>query len=82
MVTSAPSSYAEVQAVRAFSIRSRWSRQTNLRWSLRISAPGSRWDSQRIWKPLQMPSTGIPRPAASTTSAITGAKREIAPQRR
>ena len=60
-MTSAPSAYADVQAVRLFSIRSRWSRQTNLRWSLRISAPGSRWDSHRIWKPLQMPSTGIPR---------------------
>ena len=48
--------------MRLFSIRSRWSRQTNLRWSLRISAPGSRCDSHRIWKPLQMPSTGIPRP--------------------
>ena len=68
--------------MRLFSIRSRWSRQTNLRWSLRISAPGSRWDSQRIWKPLQMPSTGIPRPAASITSVITGENREIAPQRR
>ena len=31
-----------------------------MRWSLRISAPGSRWDSHRIWKPLQMPSTGMP----------------------
>jgi hypothetical protein len=29
-----------------------------------------------------MPSTGIPRPAQATTSVITGAKREIAPQRR
>ena len=63
-------------------MRSRWSRQTNLRWSLRISAPGSRCDSQRIWKPLQMPSTGSPPWAADTTSVITGAKREIAPQRR
>ncbi len=64
------------------STRRRWSRHTNLRWSLRISAPGSRCDSQRIWKPLQMPSTGIPRWAASTTSAITGENREMAPQRR
>ena len=68
--------------MRLFSMRRRWSRQTNLRWSLRISAPGSRWDSQRIWKPLQMPSTGMPRSAAAMTSAITGEKREIAPQRR
>ena len=72
----------EDYAVRLLSIRSRWSRHTNLRWSLRIRAPGSRWDSQRIWKPLQMPSTGIPLLAASTTSVITGAKREMAPHRR
>ena len=82
MVTSAPSSYDDVHGVRLFSMRSRWSRQTNLRWSLRISAPGSRWDSHRIWKPLQMPSTGMPFPAAATTSVITGANREMAPQRR
>ena len=31
-----------------------------VRWSLRISAPGSRCDSQSTWKPLQMPSTGRP----------------------
>ena len=82
MVTSAPFSYALVHAVVLFSMRSRWSRQPNLRWSLRISAPGRRWDSHRIWKPLQMPSTGIPFCAAATTSVITGANRAIAPQRR
>ena len=70
------------RAVRLFSIRSLWSRQTNLRWSLRISPPSSRCASVSIWKPLQMPSTGIPFLAASTTSFITGANREIAPQRR
>ena len=66
----------------ALSTRSRWSRQMNVRWSLRISAPGSRCVSQRIWNPLQTPSTGIPRRAAATTSDITGANRAIAPQRR
>ena len=71
-----------VQAVEAFSIRSRWSRQLNVRWSLRTSAPGSRCDSQRIWKPLQMPSTGMPPRAASTISGMTLANRAIAPQRR
>ncbi len=71
-----------VHEVVLFSITMRWSRQPNLRWSLRISAPGSRWDSQRIWKPLQIPSTGSPPLAAVTTSVITGAKRAIAPQRR
>ena len=50
-----PASKSEVQAVEVFSTTSRWSTQLNLRWSLRISAPGSRCDSQRIWKPLQMP---------------------------
>ena len=40
------------------SIRSFCSRQMNFWWSLRIRAPGSRWASVRIWKPLQMPSTG------------------------
>ena len=66
----------------AVSTRSFWSLQTNVRTSLRISAPGSRCASQRIWKPLQIPRMGIPAPAARTSSSITGAKREIAPQRR
>ena len=65
-----------------FSMRSRWSRQTNFIFSLRTSAPGSRCDSQRIWKPLQMPSTGRPFPAPATISVISGENREIAPQRR
>jgi hypothetical protein len=47
-----------------------------------VSAPGSRCASQRIWKPLQMPSTGRPDRAAGTSSAITGENRAIAPQRR
>ena len=64
------------------STRRRWSLQTNVRTSLRISAPGSRCASQRIWKPLQMPSTGIPPSASRITSSITGANRAIAPQRR
>ena len=63
----------------AFSTLSVWSRQTNVRWSLRIRAPGSRCDSHRIWKPLQMPSTGMPPLAAAMTSVMTGAKRAIAP---
>ena len=60
--------------VAAFSIRRRWSRQTNVRWSLRISAPGSRCDSQRIWKPLQMPSTG--RPARGRVDDLGHHRRE------
>ena len=81
-MTSWPGSYALVQAVDALSIRSGWSVQTNLRTSLRRSAPGSRCDSQRIWKPLQMPSTGSPSRAPVTIDSITGANRAMAPQRR
>jgi GMP synthase-like glutamine amidotransferase len=80
--TSSYAENAEVHGVRVFSMRNFWSLQTNLRWSLRISAPGSRWDSQRIWKPLQIPRTGRPLPAASITSVITGENREMAPHRR
>ena len=47
-----------------------------------VSAPGSRCASHRIWKPLQMPSTGSPAFAAGMSSAITGENRAIAPQRR
>ncbi len=36
---------------------------------MRISAPGSRCDSHSTWKPLQMPSTGSPPFAASTSGA-------------
>ena len=49
---------------------------------LRVSAPGSSCASHRIWKPLQMPSTGSPALAAGISSAITGANRAMAPQRR
>ena len=44
--------------------------------------PGSSPDSHRIWKPLQIPSTGPPRSANARTSSITGANRAIAPHRR
>jgi len=64
------------------STRSFWSRQTKVRRSLRISAPGSRWASHSTWNPLQMPSTGMPFAAAAITSPITGEKRAIAPHRR
>ena len=51
----------------AFSIAQPLVAADEVRWSLRISAPGSRCDSQRTWKPLQMPSTGRPPCAASMT---------------
>ena len=57
-------------------------RQTNRSDRFRISAPGNSPDSQRIWKPLQMPSTGPPRAAKPLISSITGANRAIAPHRR
>ena len=65
-----------------FSTRSHWSRQMNRRLALRISTPGSSPASQRIWKPLQMPSTGMPPRAASITDRMTGACAAIAPARR
>ena len=80
--TSSPWSKDPVQAVVTDSTRRRCSVQTKRWWSLRMRAPGSRWASVRTWKPLQMPSTGIPALAAATTSSMTGAKRAIAPQRR
>ena len=46
--------------------------QRNWRERLRMSAPGSRPASQRIWKPLQMPRTWPPSSANSLTAAITG----------
>jgi hypothetical protein len=52
------------------------------RWSLPSIAPGRRWASVRIWKPLQMPSTGRPAFACSMRGSITGEKRAMAPARR
>ncbi len=82
MVISSPSVNAFVHAVPVASTRRRWSRQTKLPASLRISPPGSRCASVSIWKPLQMPSTGTPRSAASTTSRMIGANAAMAPARR
>jgi hypothetical protein len=49
---------------------------------LRSIAPGSSPASCRTWKPLQMPITGWPLRANSTTLLMTGLKRAIAPVRR
>src|ERR1019366_9335434 len=46
--------------------------------ALRISAPGSRPASVRIWKPLQMPSTSPPPSAKRFTDCMTGEKRASA----
>jgi len=53
-------------------------------WSerLRISAPGNSPASQRIWKPLQMPSTSPPLAANPCTASITGLNLAMAPVRR
>ena len=61
---------------------SRTSAWMNRRPAFLVSAPGSRCASQRIWKPLQMPSTGSPALAAGISSPITGENLAIAPQRR
>ena len=67
-----------------FSTRRTWSRHMKFRWSFLIIEPGSRCDSVRIWKPLQMPSTGslASELAASMILAISGANRAMAPARR
>ena len=65
-----------------FSTRSTWSRQMKEPWSLRMRPPSSRCASVSIWKPLQMPSTGMPAFAAATTSVMIGERLAMAPQRR
>ena len=82
MRTVSPGVRPEVTAVCAVSTRSETSRQMNRSDRFRIRAPGSSPASQRIWKPLQMPSTGPPRSANATTSAMIGARAAIAPARR
>ena len=54
----------------------------NFSEALRISAPGSSPVSINIWKPLQMPKTGVPPLARAATSRITGEWAAIAPERR
>ena len=56
--------------------------ETKLSPAFRISAPGRRWLSQRIWNPLQMPSTGPPSAAWRCTACMTGLNRAMAPARR
>ena len=54
-------------------------RQTKSSPALRISAPGRRPVSQRIWKPLQTPITGAPAFALSMTARMIGDFAAIAP---
>ena len=65
-----------------FSTLSGTGRQTKLSRALRISAPGSIPASVSTWKPLQMPITGTPRPAASLTARMIGERAAIAPERK
>ena len=61
-------------------------RWTSLQWNLSVlltkSAPGSSPASVMIWKPLQMPSTGVPFSARALTSRMIGECAAMAPQRR
>ncbi|AMM19131.1 hypothetical protein AX769_02015 [Frondihabitans sp. PAMC 28766] len=82
IVISWPSVKPFVQSVVAFSTRRRWSRRMNCWCALRVWAPGMRRASASIWKPLQMPSTGMPLFAASTTSVMIGLRLAMAPARR
>ena len=54
----------------------------NLSVAFRINTPGSKPASVKTWKPLQMPSTGVPAFARATTSRITGECAAMAPERR
>src|SRR3979409_1809404 len=70
-----PGLHVDVNGVAAvWTSTSTW-RQTKRRPTLGSSAPGSRPASQRIWKPLQMPSTGPPARANSITDSTNGEKR-------
>jgi hypothetical protein len=71
-----------VSGVSAPSIERVTSRQRNLSDAFRMRTPGRSPASQRIWNPLQMPTTGPPAFAKAATSSITGEKRASAPQRR
>jgi hypothetical protein len=52
------------------------------RFSLRISTPGNRPVSHKIWKPLQTPSVRPPLAAWARTAVMIGERAAIAPQRR
>ena len=56
--------------------------ETKVSPAFRSSAPGSRWASQRIWNPLQIPSTGPPSAAWRWTACMIGLNRAMAPARR
>jgi hypothetical protein len=82
MVSRWPVEQRAVNGVSSRSTSTPTSRHTNDSETFGRSVPGRRPASQRIWNPLQIPSTGPPSDANSATAAIAGAKRAIAPQRR
>src|SRR5260370_264215 len=53
----------------------------NFSRALRMRTPGRRPASQRIWKPLQTPSTSPPPAAKSRTASIIGARPAMLQQR-
>ena len=71
-----------MKRVCALDTSSRTGLHTYFSRALRSSAPGSSPASHRIWKPLHTPTTAAPRPAAFTTSRMTGDCAAIAPARR
>ncbi|GBC86832.1 hypothetical protein HRbin12_00831 [bacterium HR12] len=80
--STSPGASPSVRGEREVSTRTCTTRQMNRSERLRIKAPGSSPASQRIWNPLQIPTTGPPAAANRTTSSMIGAKRAIAPHRR
>ena len=82
MVRTVPTGTPAVAMVSSRSTRMWTGCERNFTVRFRSMAPGSRPASCRIWKPLQIPSTGPPWAANCLTAPITGEKRAMAPVRR
>ena len=65
MTSSSPTRAGRSERQSVLSTRRSTSRQTNSSCRFGRRIPGRRPASQRIWKPLQMPSTGPPRPRSA-----------------
>ena len=79
MVSTSPARIVRVKGVSAFSTRRNTDWQRYWRHSLRMSAPGRRPASHRIWKPLHDPSTRPPSATKSLSAAMTGDRAATAP---
>jgi hypothetical protein len=77
-----PRSQRDVNGVSFRSTRTVTSQQMNESDAFGRNTPGSSPASQRIWKPLHVPSTSPPSAAKRVIASMIGAKRAIAPQRR